>query len=78
MEPVDQQMFDFTVPAKTDLVLQPAPNGGWVVLAATRNTGLQHVIIGAFSSSNDLIFAMTSALLRPDGAMKDNTEQGAA
>ena len=47
---------------KSEIVLTPAPNGGWVV----RKMGECDNILGAFSDATDMLRALSRALVPPD------------
>ena len=49
------------------LMLKPAPNGGWVVGADKGDPGARPRTVGAFTDAQDMIDALSSALLPEDG-----------
>lgn len=50
--------FDLSRP----LILEPWPNGGWSLTQRAREAGLEAERVGAFTSSQDMIDALASAL----------------
>ncbi len=47
------------------LILQPAPNGGWIVSSHNGETGFRDEVIGAYGSASEMINAMHAALVDP-------------
>ena len=50
---------------KSEIVLTPAPNGGWVVTDKGK-MGECDNILGAFSDATDMLRALSRALVPPD------------
>ena len=44
------------------LVLEPAPNGGWVVLQHPREHMVKQSVIGAYTTTKDMLAALGEAL----------------
>lgn len=44
------------------LMLERAPNGGWVVSSAPENIGMMSKVFGAYSSTEDMLEALRKAL----------------
>lgn len=48
-----------------DLILRHAPNGGWTISTASGIPGERNSLVGAYSSSEDMIAALASCLAPP-------------
>lgn len=46
-----------------NLILSPAPNGGWTVLSEGSQLGERETLIGAFSDTEAMLDALTQALI---------------
>jgi hypothetical protein len=52
---------------KTDqpIMIEPYPNGGWVVTQRDENPSIQPVRLGAYSTAEDMLSALSDALDPP-------------
>ena len=44
------------------LILEPAPNGGWIVKAASKDFGRESALLGAFGNAKDMLAALARSL----------------
>ena len=51
--------------AREGLIIEQAENGGWVVMTG-RERGMGHRRIGAFTTPEDMVEALKTALCAPD------------
>lgn len=49
-----------------DLVLRPAPNGGWIVGVCDRGRTSPKKVLGAFSTTKEMLAALVAALAPPE------------
>lgn len=60
-----------------DLILRPAPNGGFAVYERGSKREVMDRLIGAYSSSKDMLDALSEALSYDDSSIDSAVIQGA-
>ena len=55
-----------TFSTKSDLILTPAPNGGWIISEKSDLGGVEPKVLGAFSTASEMLRSLEFALANPE------------